>query len=165
MSESAAFIALGSNIGDRASALRGAIRLLDEHPGTRVTAQSDIYETAPVGPVSQEDFLNMVIAVNTTLSPLDLLDAALAIEADMGRVREIRWGPRTIDLDVLLYENIVCDTPRLTVPHPHMGDRAFVLIPLVDCMEKLDHPEAEWWRKRLETLIGKDTVRRWTENR
>ncbi|GAB2718868.1 2-amino-4-hydroxy-6-hydroxymethyldihydropteridine diphosphokinase [Paenibacillus thermoaerophilus] len=165
MMEALAYIALGSNLGDRARNLAEAVKRMDSHPGIRLAAMSDIYETEPVGPVRQDDFLNAVAAVRTNLEPEPLLDALLAIEAEMGRVREIRWGPRTIDLDVLLYENIICNTPRLTIPHPHMGDRAFVLIPLVDCMDKLKRPEAESWRERLETLIGKETVRRWTDNR
>lgn len=156
-----AYLGLGSNLGDRENALREAVKRLNLPPEMRVAALSDVYETAPVGPVPQGPFLNMVVAVWTSLSPEELLDAALAVEAAMGRVRTVRWGPRTIDIDLLLYGRIVCSTPRLTIPHPRMEERAFVIVPLVDAMQRMGDDRADHWQRRLHIAEGKDTVRKW----
>jgi 2-amino-4-hydroxy-6-hydroxymethyldihydropteridine diphosphokinase len=154
-----AYIALGSNLGDREAYLRRAIAELDEHPSVAVTRLSDIYETEPVGYTDQGPFLNMVVAVTTSLSPHDLFGHMSAIERRLGRTREIRWGPRTIDLDLLLYGSQTFVTPELTIPHPRMWDRAFVLIPLADVVGP--GPDAASIASRLETLDGKDGVKRW----
>ncbi|MFC0296574.1 2-amino-4-hydroxy-6-hydroxymethyldihydropteridine diphosphokinase [Geobacillus jurassicus] len=130
--ENIAYIALGSNLGDRVSYLRDAIRVLHHHEGISVTSSSSIYETDPVGYVNQGKFLNMVIEVATSLSPFALLDATQQIEQRFGRKREIRWGPRTLDLDILLYNHENIETEQLTIPHPRMAERAFVLIPLLE---------------------------------
>lgn len=156
-----AYLGLGSNLGDREAALREAVRRLDRPPSLTVAACSDVYETSPVGPVLQGPFLNMVVAVRTCLSPEELLDAALGIETAMGRVRTVRWGPRTIDIDLLLYDRSVRSSPRLTVPHPRMAERAFVLVPLVDVMKRIGAAEADLWEKRLKTVQGKESVRKW----
>lgn len=124
-----AYIGLGSNVGDRRAHLIAAIEGLDSI-GTLVAA-SPIYETRPVGPVDQNPFENAVAAIDTGLSPLDLLDASLAIEQTRGRVRVERWGPRTLDLDILWYDNQAIAEPGLTIPHPRIRDRRFVLAPLV----------------------------------
>lgn len=127
-----AYVALGANLGDRERSLSEALRRMDETPGIRVERVSGLYETDPVGYTDQPNFLNMAAAVLTDLSPADLLRALLALELDMGRVRELRWGPRIIDLDLLLYEDVKMDSDELTLPHPRMGERAFVLAPLRD---------------------------------
>lgn len=126
-----AFLGLGTNLGDRLANLQGAVDLLAATPGIRVVRSSRVYETAPVGP-PQPDFLNAVIEVDTDLEPDGLLAAAAAAERALHRVRDVRWGPRTIDVDVLTYDDRVIDTPDLTVPHPRMHERAFVLAPLMD---------------------------------
>lgn len=130
-----AYLALGSNMGDREETLREAIRQLDGQPGIRVLRTSHVYETDPVGYVDQAAFLNMAVAVETELSPERLLEAALSVEKKLGRVRTIRWGPRTIDIDLLLYSDDTIQTEHLMIPHPAMAERAFVLIPLRDVWE------------------------------
>ncbi len=127
-----AYVALGSNLGDRHAHLAAALDALAALPGTRLLATSPIYETAPLGPPGQQDYLNAVARLATELSPLDLLDALLAIERTRGRVRAERWGPRTLDLDLLLHGDATLHDPRLTLPHPAMLTRAFVLAPLHD---------------------------------
>lgn len=126
------FISLGSNMGDRLEMLKQAVRLLTEHSSIEVSEVSSIYETAPVGFTEQEAFLNMVILVHTDLSAPALLDVCQEIERKLDRKREIRWGPRTIDLDILLFNQDRMDSERLTIPHPRMHERAFVLVPLLE---------------------------------
>jgi 2-amino-4-hydroxy-6-hydroxymethyldihydropteridine diphosphokinase len=130
-----AYLALGSNLGDRAGILLRAIKKLHEQPGIRVVRVSSVYETEPVGYVEQEAFLNMVVAVETELSPDELLNTALSVERELGRVRTIRWGPRTIDVDLLLYGQASIQQENLIIPHPAMAERAFVLVPLLDVWE------------------------------
>ncbi|CAM5778644.1 MULTISPECIES: 2-amino-4-hydroxy-6-hydroxymethyldihydropteridine diphosphokinase [Brevibacillus] len=130
-----AYLALGSNMGDRADNLRQAVEKLHGREGISVVRISPVYETAPVGFVDQEAFLNMAVAVETDLTPEKLLESALAVEQELGRVRTIRWGPRTIDIDVLLYGDTALDQEHLTIPHPAMTERAFVLVPLRDVLE------------------------------
>jgi len=127
-----AYVALGSNLGDRRAHLAAALLALDALPATRLLAASPVYETAPLGPAGQQDYLNAVARVATTLAPHALLDALLAIEQSRGRVRRERWGPRTLDLDLLLHGDTALQDPRLTLPHPAMLGRAFVLTPLHD---------------------------------
>lgn len=127
-----AYLALGSNLGNRADNLKQAIRKLHGQPGIRVERVSSVYETDPVGYVEQDVFLNMVIAVQTSLTAEQLLDAALEIEQELGRVRTVRWGPRTLDIDLLLYGESRIETDHLHVPHPELTKRAFVLVPLQD---------------------------------
>lgn len=133
-----AYIALGSNLGDREQWLLQAIKALEARANISVEAVSALYETDPVGYTDQDAFLNMAIKVSTTLSPLELLREQLDIENELGRVRQVRWGPRTIDLDLLLYDNVSLETEQLILPHPRMLERAFVLVPLHDVLE-LDH--------------------------
>ena len=129
---SRAYLALGSNLGDRAAHLQFAVDALAATPGVAVTALSRVYETAPVGGPPQDAFLNAVVALDTDLEPHALLACAQRIEADAHRVRVERWGPRTLDVDLLLYDDLRLDDPDLTVPHPRMGERGFVLAPLRD---------------------------------
>lgn len=127
-----AFLGLGSNLGDRAQNLQRAVDLLNAEAGIRVVGASSVWETDPVGGPSQPDYLNAAVAVETDLAPLDLLLACQRAEAALGRVRDVRWGPRTIDVDVLLIDALAVDDPALTVPHPRMTERAFVLLPLLE---------------------------------
>ncbi|WEK49558.1 MAG: 2-amino-4-hydroxy-6-hydroxymethyldihydropteridine diphosphokinase [Candidatus Kaistia colombiensis] len=133
-----AYLGLGSNLGDREAMLRAAISALAATPGVRVTAVSSLYETPPWGPVPQGPYLNACIALDTTLSARDVLDLGLRIERDHGRERAIRWGPRTLDIDLLLYGDATIDEEGLIVPHPRMTERAFVLVPLAEIAPELN---------------------------
>jgi 2-amino-4-hydroxy-6-hydroxymethyldihydropteridine diphosphokinase len=127
-----AFLSLGSNLGDRAFHLRRAREALGALPDTSALAASRIYETAPQDLEDQPSFLNQVVCLQTGLPPAELLTAAQAIETAEGRLRGVRFGPRTLDVDILLIENHQSDDPALTVPHPRMWQRAFVLVPLAE---------------------------------
>lgn len=133
-----AYIGLGSNVGDRAATCRRAVELLGR-AGT-VTQVSSFYCTEPVGDQAQDDFVNAVVELETDLDPLGLLSACQAIENELGRVRERRWGPRTIDLDILLYGDRVVSEDRITVPHPFLPMRRFVLVPLAEIAPEVVHP-------------------------
>ena len=125
-----AYLALGSNLSDRLANLQRAVDLLAEHQGVHVLRSSRVYETDPVGGPDQPDYLNAVLEVETALPPGELLDACRAVEDSMGRVREERWGPRPIDVDLLTYGDRTIAEPGLEVPHPRMHERGFVLVPL-----------------------------------
>jgi 2-amino-4-hydroxy-6-hydroxymethyldihydropteridine diphosphokinase len=133
------YLALGSNIGDRESNLRAAIENMSS-TGIEVLRESPIYETEPVGYAAQRWFLNMVVEAETALFPMQLLTRIGKIERALGRVRTIANGPRTIDIDILLYGTAVVRTPRLEIPHPRMHERRFVLAPLADLAPDLRHP-------------------------
>jgi len=126
-----AFLALGSNLGDRLANLQRAADLLAGIEGVEVRRSSRVYETEPVGP-PQPEYLNVVLEVRTSLDPGGLLAACLGIEDAMGRVRRERWGPRTVDVDVLTFGDQDVDEPELTIPHPRMHERGFVLVPLLE---------------------------------
>ncbi|MGM0904576.1 MAG: 2-amino-4-hydroxy-6-hydroxymethyldihydropteridine diphosphokinase [Bacillota bacterium] len=130
--ENTAFIAIGSNIGDRWHCMREGIKQINAHNKINVVNVSSVYETDPVGYTDQDLFLNMVIQVNTALGPYELLDELLLIEEKLGRKREIKWGPRTLDLDILLYNQENIKSEKLIVPHPRMQERAFVMVPLLE---------------------------------
>ncbi|HEX5096696.1 MAG TPA: 2-amino-4-hydroxy-6-hydroxymethyldihydropteridine diphosphokinase [Acidimicrobiia bacterium] len=132
-----AFLALGSNLGDRAAHLQAAVDGLARAPGTRVVAVSRVYETAPVGGPEQGAYLNAVVEVDTDLDPHALLAVGQQLERAAQRVRNERWGPRTLDVDVLLYDDLEIDSEDLVVPHPRMWERAFVLVPLRDIAPEL----------------------------
>jgi len=134
-----AFLALGSNLGDREANLKSAIEHLRLWHGISVLDVSSFHQTEPVGP-PQPPFLNAACAVETTLSPRELLNAMLEIEARHGRERSMHWGPRTLDLDLLLYGDAVINEPDLTVPHPRMHERLFVLEPLCEIAPDVRHP-------------------------
>jgi 2-amino-4-hydroxy-6-hydroxymethyldihydropteridine diphosphokinase len=136
-----AFIGLGSNIGDRLQFLRDAVRHLGETVGVQITAVSSVYETEPVGPAAQAWFLNAVAAVDTSLSPVTLLSHTQAIERTLGRETTYRWGPRTVDLDILLYGDIQLRTATLAIPHAELCHRAFVMIPLLELDPDLMLPD------------------------
>ncbi|MFG2194812.1 2-amino-4-hydroxy-6-hydroxymethyldihydropteridine diphosphokinase [Streptomyces sp. NPDC048639] len=129
-----AVIALGSNLGNRLETLQGAIDALEDTPGLRVRAVSPVYETQPWGvdPASQPTYFNAVVLVKTTLPPSSLLERSHAIEEAFERVRDERWGPRTLDVDIVAYQDVRSDDPGLTLPHPRAHERAFVLVPWHD---------------------------------
>jgi 2-amino-4-hydroxy-6-hydroxymethyldihydropteridine diphosphokinase len=127
-----AYLGLGSNLGDRRQHLAEAVRRLHAGPALQVVKISPVYESSPVGVTAQPDFLNLVVQVATTQTPHELLAECLRIETDLGRVRRERWGPRTIDIDVLLYGDARIDDEHLTVPHPRMRERSFVLTLLAE---------------------------------
>jgi 2-amino-4-hydroxy-6-hydroxymethyldihydropteridine diphosphokinase len=127
-----AFLSLGANLGERAAALRAARAALAALPGTSLLASSRLYETEPQELAEQPPFLNQVVCLETTLSPDELLAAAQGIEDAAGRVRDVRFGPRTLDVDILLFQGVESDRPELTLPHPRLWQRAFVLVPLAE---------------------------------
>ncbi|MEU6122632.1 2-amino-4-hydroxy-6-hydroxymethyldihydropteridine diphosphokinase [Streptomyces sp. NPDC047123] len=135
-----AVISLGSNLGNRLETLQGAVDALEDTPGLRVKAVSPVYETEPWGvdPDSQPSYFNAVVVVKTTLPPASLLERAQAVEEAFHRVRDERWGPRTIDVDIVAYADVISDDPELTLPHPRAHERAFVLAPWHDV-----EPEAQ----------------------
>ncbi|GGA18957.1 2-amino-4-hydroxy-6-hydroxymethyldihydropteridine diphosphokinase [Dyella nitratireducens] len=136
-----AYVALGSNLGDSKQHLLDAIEALAVLPDTSLIARSRIYRTPPWGKLDQPDFLNAVVAIETSREPHDLLDALLNIERAAGRERNgERWGPRTLDLDLLYVAGKAVNSERLTLPHPHIANRAFVLLPLHDVAPELDVP-------------------------
>ncbi|MCG1192036.1 2-amino-4-hydroxy-6-hydroxymethyldihydropteridine diphosphokinase [Staphylococcus epidermidis] len=127
-----AYLGLGSNIGNRELQLNEAIKILHAYQGIQVTQVSHIYETEPVGYTNQPKFLNLCIEIETELNPQSLLKCCLATEQQLHRKREIRWGPRTLDVDILLFDDQIIEQDNLSVPHPRMKERSFVLIPLND---------------------------------
>ncbi len=127
-----AFLSLGSNLGERENNLKKAVEEIDKNIDISITGISNIYETEPVGYVEQGRFLNMVVAVETSLVPIKLLKELQQVEKKLKRTREIHWGPRTIDIDILTFEDLEINLPDLVIPHPRMFERAFVLIPLMD---------------------------------
>ncbi len=140
-----AYLGLGSNLGDRAAQLQRAVDELAATPEIRVAAVSRVYETTPVGGPEQGDYLNAVVAIDTGLAPRELLAVAQRIEQLADRVRTVRWGPRTLDVDVLLVGDEEVDEPDLQVPHPRLHERAFVLAPLRDVApDRVPEPAAGW---------------------
>ena len=135
-----AYLGLGSNLDNPAAQLDEACRRLRLIRGVEIIRISSYYETPPVGVLDQPWFINAAVGVRTSLSPEDLLSALLQVENDMGRVRKERWGPRLVDLDLLLYNNNVINTPRLQVPHPEIASRGFVLLPLAEIAPEAYHP-------------------------
>jgi 2-amino-4-hydroxy-6-hydroxymethyldihydropteridine diphosphokinase len=162
--ENRAFIALGSNMGDRAANLKEAIQMLAEHPGINLVSYSSIYETDPIGYEEQAEFLNMVIAADTDRTPHELLEVCMSIEKELGRKREFKWGPRIIDLDILLYNHENMIPEDLIIPHPRMKERAFVIVPLAEIGERtevqgMDTP----LEALLEELTDREGVRIWKQ--
>jgi len=135
-----AYIAIGSNLGDRQSFIERALQQLGEHSEIKVVQTSSVLETEPVGPGPQDQYLNAVLQIQTTLQPHPLLDFLIEIEHRLGRIRREKWGPRTIDLDILLFDDRVIDEQSLTIPHPRLQDRTFVLIPLCEIAPRMVHP-------------------------
>ena len=144
-----AYVALGSNLEQPELQLQRAVDNIDSAPDITVTACSKLYRSDPVGPPGQPDYCNAVVAVNTALEPLKLLDALQSIENSHGRIRSVRWGPRTLDLDILLYGTQIIELERLTIPHYQMHVRNFVLCPLLDIAPNLELPDG----KQLEAMV------------
>ncbi|MGV3243223.1 2-amino-4-hydroxy-6-hydroxymethyldihydropteridine diphosphokinase [Staphylococcus sp. 11261D007BR] len=147
------YLSLGSNIGQREDQLNDAIDQLNHREGITVKEVSPIYETKPVGYVEQPDFLNICVHIQTTLAPKALLNHCLEIEQQLHRVRKERWGPRTIDIDILLFGTDIIEEPDLIVPHPRMTERAFVMIPLNDIAPNQIEPRTQ---KSIRTLVQPD---------
>ena len=135
-----AFVALGANLGDPAAQLETAITHMARLPKTRLLARSRLYRTAPLGPAGQADYCNAVAALETGLEPESLLDALQEIESELGRVRGEHWGARHLDLDLLMHGDTCCASPRLSLPHPEMANRRFVLQPLAEIAPGLELP-------------------------
>lgn len=134
------FLGLGSNLGNREENLSSAQKLIEEKVG-KIRSKSSIYETAAWGITEQNAFLNQVVEVETKFSPSAVLHLVLKIEKDMGRIREIKWGQRSIDIDILYYNNEIISTENLTVPHPFIQERKFVLVPLCEIFPAFIHPK------------------------
>lgn len=139
-------LSLGANLGDRLAALQGAVDALNATQGITVLAVSSVYATDPVGGPEQPEYANAVVIANTDLEPRELLAVAQGIEAEWDRVREVRWGPRTLDIDVIVFGELVSEDPELTVPHPRAHERGFVIVPWLSV-----EPEA--------TLPGRGPIR------
>jgi 2-amino-4-hydroxy-6-hydroxymethyldihydropteridine diphosphokinase len=153
------YIALGSNLGDRLEHLSSGARLLEAHRGIRITGKSKIFETEPVGgPDHQGAYLNAVVRLESRFSARDLLSILLEIELVRGRVRSERWGPRTLDLDLLIHGLEMIDEPGLIVPHPRLHERAFVLEPLGDLAPELEVPGLGETVKSLQVRVGSEGV-------
>jgi len=138
-----AYIGIGSNLGDKLNNCLKAIDLIDRIIGSRIEAKSDFFRTEPVGVEGQDWYVNSVISLRTDISVQQLQKSLLAIETDLGRERKRKWDPRTIDLDILLFAQEVINEKNLTVPHPHMHKRRFVLVPMVQLAPDLIHPVLE----------------------
>ncbi|MDO8544500.1 MAG: 2-amino-4-hydroxy-6-hydroxymethyldihydropteridine diphosphokinase [Opitutaceae bacterium] len=154
-----AFIGAGSNLGDRLATLQGAIERLRAHPAIVAVEQSSVLETDPVGYLDQPVFLNLVFGIETTLEPEALMRSLLETEQHFGRVRTVRWGPRTLDLDLLAFEGETRSTPFLELPHPRLFERAFVTVPLREVLE-CDRFRRSCWddlRAKLKALPSLDT--------
>jgi 2-amino-4-hydroxy-6-hydroxymethyldihydropteridine diphosphokinase len=157
------FIGLGSNLGDREATIRAALEAIADLPQTDLIRVSSLYDTEPVGDVEQPNFLNAAAILDTELDPRQLLWNLMLIEKRLGRVRTQRWGPRTIDLDLLLYGDESIDDPDLRVPHPEIIRRSFVLVPLVELEPRLIHPgTGETMASHLNRLGARPLVKRGT---
>ena len=160
--KSVAYLSLGSNLDDRLSYLKGAIEELHKDERISIKNVSSIYETEPVGYTNQGNFLNIVVKLETDYEAEQLLRKCLQIELELGRERKIRWGPRTIDLDILLYNQDNIETDNLSVPHPRMHERAFVIIPLLEIEPNIELPAMGLpLQKVLDHIPDKEGVRLW----
>lgn len=153
-----AVFSLGSNQGDRLATLQGAVNTLAATPGLDVVAVSSVYETDPVGGPEQADYLNAVVVADTALTPRVLLERAQAVEEGYGRTRDVRWGPRTLDVDVITVGDLMVDEPDLQVPHPRARERAFVLVPWCEADPDASLPGAGQVQRLLES-VGRVGVR------
>jgi len=156
-----AYVGIGSNLGDREFLIRKAVESLRQLPQTNVSGVSSLYDTEPVGETEQPPFLNAVAWIETELAPRELLWQMLLIEKRMGRVRSKRWGPRSIDLDLLFYDDELIEEPDLSVPHPEAHRRAFVLLPLLELDPNFRHPvTGETVRRMIQKLPPNPPVRK-----
>ncbi|MDN6088124.1 MAG: 2-amino-4-hydroxy-6-hydroxymethyldihydropteridine diphosphokinase [Enterobacterales bacterium] len=155
------YIALGSNLANPLHQVQSALNALAELPQTKLIATSSLYRTPPLGPQDQPDYLNAVVALDTDLSAENLLDHTQKIEQEHGRVRkDERWGPRTLDLDILLFGDEIINTERLTVPHYDMKNRQFMLYPLAEIAPELYFPTGESLQSAM-TQLGAEPLTRW----
>ncbi len=157
-----AYIGLGANLGDRFHNLHQAVHLLDATPQVQVVRQSLVYETQPVGDVPQDDYLNQVVVVETELNPQALLQRLHDIEATLHRQRIVRWGPRSVDLDLLVYGDVHMQSPELTLPHPELANRRFVLVPM---LEVIDNQHATWIAELLMHTLDHNWVRPYSQEK
>ncbi|MDA0148643.1 2-amino-4-hydroxy-6-hydroxymethyldihydropteridine diphosphokinase [Vibrio sp. LaRot3] len=156
-----AYIAIGSNLADPVGQANDAIEALKSIPRSEFLCASQLYSSTPMGPQDQPDYINAVAAIKTELTPLELLDCTQAIELEQGRVRkDERWGPRTLDLDIILYGNEVMDSERLTIPHYGMREREFVLYPLAEIAPNLQLPDGTELQQLL-TQVDRNGLRIW----
>jgi 2-amino-4-hydroxy-6-hydroxymethyldihydropteridine diphosphokinase len=154
-----AYIGLGGNLDDPATRIQRAFIALNGLPNSQLVKQSSLYRTAPVGYLDQPDFINAVVALDTILGPIELLDALLYLELDEGRARSFKNAPRTLDLDVLMYDDLQLNHERLVVPHPRMGARAFVLFPLQEIAPDLWIPGMGSVKQLAAECVGQDIER------
>jgi len=152
------YLGLGANIGDRELNLRGAVELLSDHPKIRVIKVSSIFQTSPMNYPDQPFFLNIALEVRTSLTPEELLRTCKQVERDVGREENFRFGPRKIDIDILLYDEMKIDEEGLKIPHPRMLLRKFVLIPLLEINEEIRLPDGSSPKAALQTLGDEDEV-------
>ena len=143
------YIGLGSNLGNKSQNIARALELIEALVGVNINKKSSLYVTAPWGKTDQDDFINQVIEIETNLSPLELLHELQKIEIKLGRHRDVKWGPRSIDLDILLYGNETIDLEELQVPHPYLMQRLFVLIPLAEIAPQMEFPDGSKIREVL----------------
>lgn len=156
-------LSLGSNMGESQTILEAAIETLAQTPGILLEARSNWYQTKAVGP-AQPDYLNGCVTLQVEILPQQLLEILLGIEQQFGRVRHERWGPRTLDLDLLLYDDLILDTPNLQIPHPRMRDRAFVLVPLAEIAPDWIEPVSRCVIKELLKGVDCSDVHLWMGN-
>ncbi|HWS22818.1 MAG TPA: 2-amino-4-hydroxy-6-hydroxymethyldihydropteridine diphosphokinase [Anaerolineales bacterium] len=154
------FIGLGTNLGDKFANLQAALDALGEF--VEIAKISSIYQTAPWGYAEQDDFYNIVIEVNTDLAPLDLLDRLKTLESDLGRTESFRYGPRIIDMDILMYADLIYISERLGIPHPRMAERAFVLAPFAEIAPEVIHPILKKTIKQLLSEVDSSGVKKLT---
>lgn len=160
MAEHKVFLGLGSNIGDRAANLKKAVKAIKDH-GFKVVKISSVYESKPVDYLEQPDFLNAVMEIKTSMGPHDVLEIIQTIELDLGRTRPLLKGPRTIDIDILLFDSVTLNDRDLTIPHPYMKDRMFVMMPLVEIDKYARFPDGESVRKVMSRLnFETDNIRK-----
>jgi 2-amino-4-hydroxy-6-hydroxymethyldihydropteridine diphosphokinase len=150
------FISLGANLGDPVAQIEDAIHRLSKREGFRISKLSSFFLTEPVGPINQPQYVNAVAELWSRLSPQEVLAGLLGVESDMGRERAVRWGPRRIDLDLLIYSGQICDEPGLKVPHPRMHERRFVLEPLAELASELSHPRYDQTIRELLDALPED---------
>ncbi|MGP7819656.1 2-amino-4-hydroxy-6-hydroxymethyldihydropteridine diphosphokinase [Niallia sp. 01092] len=161
-----AYLSLGSNIGNRVEFLKEAVHMLHEHEKINLVNISSIYETDPVGFEDQDLFLNIVVQIHTILDPYSLLEACQFIENNLGRKRMVRWGPRTIDLDILLFNHENIESEKLIIPHPRIAERAFVVIPLLEIAPTIELPNAHTPLKESKKFLqDKEGVRIWRQQK